>query len=69
MTKPKILITAATGRTSAAAVHQLLERGFPVRAFVRRKDARATALEVAGAELFVGDMYDYRGLRQSMVGV
>ena len=49
MTKLKILITAATGRTSAAAVHQLLERGFPVRAFVRRKDARTTALEVAGA--------------------
>ena len=69
MTKPKILIAAATGRTCAAAVHQLLERGFPVRAFVRRKDARATALEVAGAELFVGDMYDYRDLRQSMVGV
>ena len=40
-----------------------------MRAFVRRKDARATALEQAGGELFVGDMFDYRDLRVSMVGV
>ena len=45
MTKPKILVTAAAGHTGAAAVYQLLEMGFPVRAFVRRRDARATALE------------------------
>ena len=69
MTKPKILVTAAAGHTGSVAVHQLLENGFPVRAFVRRRDARATALEQAGAELFVGDMFDYRDLRESMVGV
>ncbi len=69
MTKPKILVTAAAGHTGSAAVHQLLENGFPLRAFVRRRDARATALEQAGAELFVGDMFDYRNLRESMVGV
>ncbi len=69
MTKPKILVTAAAGHTGSAAVYQLLEMGFPVRAFVRRRDARATALEQAGAELFVGDMFDYRDLRASMVGV
>ena len=69
MTKPKILVTAAAGHTGAAAVYQLLEMGFPVRAFVRRRDARATALEQAGAELFVGDMFDYRDLRASMIGV
>ena len=63
MTKPKILVTAAAGHTGSAAVHQLLENGFPVRAFVRRRDARATALEQTGAELFVGDMFDYRDLR------
>ncbi len=69
MTKLKILVTAAAGHTGSAAVYQLLELGFPVRAFVRRRDARATALERAGADLFVGDMFDYRDLRASMVGV
>ena len=67
--KPTILVTAAAGRTGSAAVFQLLEKGFPVRAFVRRRDARATALEQAGAEIFVGDMFDYRDLRKSMAGV
>ena len=69
MSKPKILVTSAAGHTGPAAVQQLLEKGFPVRAFVRRRDARATTLEQAGAELFVGDMFDYRDLRASMVGV
>ena len=45
MTKPRILVTAAAGHTGSAAVFQLLEMGFPIRAFVRRRDARATALE------------------------
>jgi uncharacterized protein YbjT (DUF2867 family) len=69
MTKPKILVTSAAGHSGAAVVYQLLEKGFPVRAFVRRQDARATALEQAGAEIFVGDMFDFRDLRASMVGV
>ncbi|MGI9452447.1 MAG: NmrA family NAD(P)-binding protein [Geminicoccaceae bacterium] len=68
-TKPKILVTSAAGRTGSAAVRQLLEKGFPVRAFVRRRDARAAALEQAGAELLIGDMFDYRDLRKAMVGV
>ncbi len=69
MTQPKILVTSAAGHTGSAAVFQLLEKGFPVRAFVRRRDARAAALEQAGAEIFVGDLFDYRDLRESMVGV
>ncbi len=69
MNRPKILVTAAAGHTGTAAVHQLLQMGFPVRAFVRRRDDRATALEQAGAELFIGDVFDYRDLRASMVGV
>ena len=69
MAKPRILVTAAAGRTGSPAVLQLLEKGFPVRAFVRRKDARATVLERAGAEIFVGDMFDYRDLRKSLVEV
>ncbi len=69
MTKPKILVTSAAGHTGAATVHELLAKGFPVRAFVRRKDARAIALEEAGAEIFVGDLLDYRDIRQALIGV
>ena len=69
MTKPKILVTAAAGRTGSATVLQLLDKGFPVRAFVRRRDARAEALERAGAELAFGNLFDYRDVRQALVGV
>ncbi len=62
MAKPKILVTSAAGRTSAAAVSQCLEKGFPVRAFVRRRDTRSEALERAGAEIAVGDLFDLRDL-------
>ena len=37
MTLPKILVTPAVGHTGSAAVLQLLDLGFPVRAFVRRR--------------------------------
>lgn len=69
MTKPKILVTSAAGRTGSAAVLQLLEKGFPVRAFVRSRDARAIALEKAGAELAVGDLLDFRDLSNALIGV
>lgn len=69
MIKPKILVTSAAGRTGGAAVLQLLEKGFPVRAFVRRRDDRAVALERTGAELAFGDLFDIRDLRQALIGV
>ena len=69
MTKPKILVTSATGKTGSAAVRQLLEKEYPVRAFVHRKDHRSLALEKAGAEVFVGDMLDVRDLRQALTDV
>lgn len=69
MNKPRILVTSAAGRTGSAAVLQLLEKGFPVRAFVRRRDTRAVALNQAGAELFVGNMFDIRDLRWALDGV
>ncbi len=69
MLKPKILVTSAAGRTGNAAVLQLLEKGNPVRAFVHRHDARAKALGKAGAEIFVGDLFDFRDLRSAMDGV
>jgi NAD(P)H dehydrogenase (quinone) len=69
MTNPKILVTSAVGRTGAAAVHQLLEKGYPVRAFVRRRDSRAEALHKAGAEIVTGNQFDLRDLRRALMGV
>ncbi|ETW94445.1 MAG: hypothetical protein ETSY1_34850 [Candidatus Entotheonella factor] len=69
MIKPKILVTSAAGHTGAPAVKQLLSMGFPVRAFVRRHDARSQALKNAGAEIFAGDLFDFRDLRNALAGV
>ncbi len=67
--KPRILVTSAAGRTGAAAVLELLRMGFPVRAFVRRNDVRSEALRKAGAEIFVGDLFDLGDLRRALVDV
>src|SRR5574341_834104 len=67
--KPRILVTSAAGRTSSVAVLELLQKGFPVRAFVRRDDARARRLREAGAEVVVGNLFDYRDLRRALIGV
>ena len=67
--KPRILVTSAAGHTGAAAVHDLLTRGFPVRAFVRREDARSNRFRQAGAEIFAGDLFDMRDLRRALVDV
>ncbi len=48
MKKPRILVTSAAGRNGSSAVLELLGKGFPVRAFVRRKDARSETLRKAG---------------------
>ncbi len=69
MAKPRILVTSATGRTGSAAVLELLRKGFPVRAFVRRDDARSETLRKAGAEIFVGDLFDLSDLRRALVDV
>ena len=68
-TKPRVLVTSAAGRTAAPAVLDLLEKGFPVRAFVRRDDSRAEVLRNAGAEIFVGNLFDLRDLRKALVDV
>jgi NAD(P)H dehydrogenase (quinone) len=69
MSKPLILATGAAGKTGAPVVEQLLERGFPVRALVRRRDARSERLEKLGAEIVVGDLLDLESIRQAMRGV
>lgn len=53
------LVTGAAGTTGGVGgmvTRSLLARGVPVRAFVRREDARADALRDAGAEVVVGDL-------------
>jgi len=56
-----ILVTGAAGQLGGigrTAAGLLLERGFPVRAMVRRDDNRAVALRAAGAEVVVGDLLE-----------
>ncbi len=69
MSKPKILITSAAGYTGIPTTLQLLEKGYPVRAFVRTDDYRAKRLRDAGAEIFVGDQFSLADMRQAMDGV
>jgi len=69
MPKPKILVTSAAGNTGIPTTLQLLDLGFPVRAFVRSYDHRAKRLEKAGAEIFVGDLYSITDMRKAMAGV
>lgn len=67
--KPRVLVTSAAGHTGSVVATQLLEKGFPVRAFVRRHDARSERLKKAGAEIFVGDLFDMRDLREALIDV
>ena len=56
-----ILVTGAAGQLGSvgrSVTGLLLERGFPVRAMVRREDERAESLRAAGAEVMVGDLLE-----------
>lgn len=67
--KPRVLVTSAAGRTGIPTTLGLLEKGFRVRAFVRRSDARSKRLQEAGAEVFVGDQYAYRDMSKALEDV
>jgi len=56
MSKPKILITAATGATGRAATLSLIEAGERVRALAHRDDERSRSLEELGVEVVFGDL-------------
>jgi len=58
MTKPRILVTGATGKTGVVVVTELLKAGYPVRALVHREDGRSAELRTLGAEIAVADMSD-----------
>ncbi len=57
-TKPKVLVTGATGKTGSTLVAELRQHDWPVRAVVSREDARSASLQKLGAEIVVADMYD-----------
>ena len=67
--KAKILITLATGKTGYATTVQLLEEGYPVRIFVRSRNAKALALEKLGAEIALGEFNNYDQLKAALTGV
>ena len=67
--KPRILVIGASGKTGTAVARQLLEKGYPVNALVRRHDHRSQALRDAGASIFLGDLVEPDDLRQAMRGV
>ena len=70
MNKEKILITAANSHTGFPAAKELLELGFPVRAFVRNpNNQKAKELKSLGAEILAGNMNDVRDVRKSMEGI
>jgi NAD(P)H dehydrogenase (quinone) len=69
MKKPTILVTGATGKTGSATALQLLEKGYPVRAFVHRLDSRSERLQKAGAEITTGSLEDIVDVRNSLAGV
>lgn len=72
MTKP-ILVTSAAGgkggKTGRRVAELLLERGIPVRAFVRTIDERSDQLKALGAEIFEGDFLDIRSVKRAVHGV
>ena len=68
MTKPTILVTGATGNTGSAVVAELRRQGWPVRAVVRRFDARSRALDRMGADTVVADLFDPEQLLTAMRG-
>ena len=69
MTQPVILVTAAAGHTGMPTVLQLLAKGYPVRALVRRLDTRSEKLRSAGAEVVAGSLTDLADVERALCGV
>ena len=55
-------VTGATGKTGMPTAFGLLQKGYPVRALVRKTDPRAERLRDSGAEIVVGSLESYRDL-------
>jgi uncharacterized protein YbjT (DUF2867 family) len=67
-----ILVTGAAGDIGAIGRHltaMLRQKGHPVRALVRREDARAEDLRRLGAEVVQGDLTDLAAMHRAVEGV
>src|SRR5215469_13838653 len=69
MTKPRIIVTGATGKTGSAVVTDLLKAGYSVRAMVRREDDRSERLKAQGADIAVADMSDVERVADALKDV
>ena len=69
MTKPRIIVTGATGKTGSTVTSELLKAGYPVRALVHKKDDRSARLQAQGAELAVADMSDVERVAEALKDV
>src|SRR2546423_9241564 len=66
-----ILVTGAAGSIGGVGrtvVELLRQRNLPVRALVRRDDARAEALRATGAEVVVGDLTQAGDVARALAG-
>jgi uncharacterized protein YbjT (DUF2867 family) len=71
MVKPILVTSAAGGRQGKTGRHvaeQLLSRGVPVRALVRKLDERSERLRTLGADIFEGDFLDIRSVLRAAEG-
>src|SRR5258707_12002938 len=68
MSRPRILVLTAAGRTGMPVVLQLLDEGFPVTAFVHKADQRSERLKAKGADIVVGSLPDINDMRKAMAG-
>jgi len=65
---PKILVTGASGFLGKRLVEVLVQKGYPVRALVR-KLSNTKKLKACGVEIFYGDVADQESLRAAFLGV
>ncbi len=64
-----ILITGATGNQGGATLHNLLGKGFTLRALTRKPEGdKARALANNGVEVVQGDLNDAESLRKALAG-
>jgi uncharacterized protein YbjT (DUF2867 family) len=73
MTMAPVLVTGAAGgiqgSTGLHVTRLLLDKGWPVRAFVHRLDDRSDRLRTLGAEVVDGDLRDFRSVAAAMGGI
>lgn len=64
-----IVITGATGNQGGATLHNLLGKGFTLRALTRKPDSeKARALANNGVEVVQGDLNDVESLKKALTG-